>query len=254
MKTTTLLMLILLLALPMLIFAQQNEFDALYLNNGSVLRGKVIESTPGKGVKIEIVGNNVLFIPENEIQKIVMREGTTEVKTQPEQPRQSSKIEIYPQIHLFGGADQSGGITTSVAYKFPFRLSAGAGTGVEWFNGAMLPVFASVNYKILPGTLSPYLYGQLGYAFSIDNNQNNYDYYYGQNQNNLGGFLAGIGAGLSKDISANTAITFSIGYRYQQTKITSEYNPYYDSNPDHVIKSDRTEKFNRIALSVGIKF
>jgi outer membrane protein assembly factor BamA len=66
--------------------------------------------------------------------------------------------------------------------------------------------------------------------------------------------MTGIGAGLSKNISANTAITFSIGYRYQQIKITSEYNAYYDDDPNHVIKSDRTEKFNRIALSVGIKF
>ncbi len=254
MKTTSFLLLALLLALPILIFAQQNEFDALYLNNGSVLRGKVLESTPGKGVKIEIVGNNVLVIPENEIQKIVMREGTSETKTQPENPGQSSKIEIFPQIHMFGGADQSMGITTAVAYRFPFRLSAGIGTGVEWFNGAKLPVFANVHYKILPGSLSPFVYGQAGYAFSIDNNQNDYYYYYSQNQDNHGGFLAGIGAGLSKDISANTAITFSIGYRYLQTKITSEYNPYYDGNPNHIIKSDRTEKFNRIALSVGIKF
>jgi len=254
MKTTSLLILMLLLALPAFIFAQQNEFDALYLNNGSVLRGKVLESTPGKGVKIEIVGNNVLVIPENEIQKIVMREGTTETKTQPEQPEQASKIEIFPQIHLFGGADQSGGVTTAVTYKFPFRLSAGVGTGVEWFNGAKLPVFANVHYKILPGTLSPFFYGQAGYAFSIETSQGDYNYYYGSNQKNHGGFLAGIGAGLSKDISANTAITFSIGYRYQQIKITSEYNAYYDNDPNHVIKSDRTEKFNRIALSVGIKF
>ncbi len=251
MKTTSLLILMLLLALPTLMFAQKSEYDALYLNNGSVLRGKVIESTPGKGVKIEIVGNNVLFIPENEIQKVVMREENPETINV---SKESSKIEIFPQIHLFGGSDQSGGITTAVAYKFPFRLSAGVGTGVEWFNGAKLPVFASVNYKILPGTLSPFLYGQAGYAFSIETNQGDYNYYYGQNQENHGGFLAGIGAGLSKNISANTAITFSIGYRYQQVKITSEYNGYYDDDPNHVIKSDRTEKFNRIALSVGIKF
>jgi hypothetical protein len=251
MKSFSAILLALFLSLPMLSVAQKNEYDALYLNNGSILRGKVLESTPGKGVRIEIVGNNVLFIPENEIQKVVMREENT----QPTDPTvEPSKIELFPQIHLFGGGDQSWGFTTAVAYKFPFRLSAGAGTGVEWFSGAMLPVFATVNYKILPGTLSPYLYGQAGYAFSIDNSQDNYYYYYGQNQKNHGGFMGGIGAGLRKDFSSSATIAFSIGYRFQQTKITSEYNPYYDGDPSHVMKTERTEKYNRIALSVGIIF
>jgi|GEM_PF-1002774 len=250
MKSYSIVALVLFLVLPILSLAQQNDFDALYLNNGSVLRGKVLESLPGKGVKIEFVGNNVLFIPEDEIEKIVMREGIVEVKTQPDQ---ASRIEIFPQISLFGGADQSAGITTTVAYEFPFRLSIGIGTGVEWFNGAMLPIFANVNYKILPGTLSPFVYGQAGYAFSIENSQNDY-YYYGQNQENHGGFLGGIGAGIRKDFSPKTAITFSIGYRYQQTTITSEYSPYYEGDPSQIIKTERTEKFNRIALSVGIIF
>ena len=207
-------------------------------------------------MKIEIVGNNVLVIPENEIQKIVMREKTAEKNTTEEtlKPVQPSIIEIFPQIHLFGGSDQTWGFTTAVAYKLPFRLSTGVGTGVEWFNGAMLPAFACVNYKILPGTLSPFVYGQAGYAFSIDNSRDKNYYYSKQNQNNYGGFLAGIGAGLRKDISANTSITFSIGYRYQQTKITSEYYPYDGGDPSQITKTERTEKFNRIALSVGFLF
>lgn len=250
MKSYSIVALVLLVMFPLLLLAQQNDFDALYLNNGSVLRGKVLESIPGRGVKIEFVGNNVLIIPEDEIEKIVMREGTFEVKSQANQP---SNIEIFPQISLFGGADQSAGITTTVAYKFPFRLSTGIGTGVEWFNGAMLPVFANLNYKILSGTLSPFVYGHAGYAFSIENGQNDY-YYYGQNPENHGGFLGGIGAGIRKDISPKTSITFSIGYRYQQTKITSEYSPYYGGYPSQIIKTERTEKFNRIALSVGIIF
>ena len=238
------------LALPLLATAQQNEFDALYLNNGSVLRGKVLESTPGQGVKIEMVGNNILVIPESEVQKIVMRETEPETASKSGQP---SRIEVHPQVHLFGGSDQSWGFTVSTAYAFPFRLSVGAGTGVEWFNTAMLPMFAYVSYKILPGKWSPYLYAQAGYALSLEKNQDNYYYYYGD-QKNHGGILAGAGAGIRKDFSNHSAITFSVGYRFQQSRMTSEYDYWYDGDPDHKVKTERTEQFNRIALSLGFLF
>ncbi len=239
-----------LLIFPVMTIAQQNEFDALYLNNGSVLRGKVLESTPGQGVKIEMVGNNILVIPEDEIQKIIMRETEPVTSSKSSQP---SRIEVHPQVHLFGGSDQSWGFTVNTAYVFPFRLSVGVGTGVEWFSTAMLPMFANVNYKILPGKWSPYLYAQAGYALSLEKNQDNYYYYY-SDQKNHGGILAGAGAGIRKDFSNYSAITFSVGYRFQQSRMTAEYDYWYDGDPNHKVKTERTEQFNRIALSLGFLF
>lgn len=250
MKTVLFAVWLLLLMHPLMTIAQESESDALYLHNGSILRGKVLESTPGQGVKIEIVGNNVLVIPENEIQKVVMREGTTEIT---KEESGLSGFEIFPQVHFFGGSDESGGFTLTTAYAFPFRLSAGLGTGVEWFNGAMLPIYTNVSYKILPGTLSPFVYGQAGYALSLDNKSNDY-YYYGGEQNNYGGVLAGAGAGIRKDFSAHAAFTFSVGYRYQRSRMTSEYNMWYDEDPNHVMKSERIEKYSRITLNVGFLF
>ncbi|MBP6978943.1 MAG: hypothetical protein PHD61_08710 [Bacteroidales bacterium] len=237
------------LLIPLLSVAQQQEYDALYLNNGSVLRGKVLESIPGQGVKIEMVGSNILVIPENEIEKIVMRETESQTSSKTSQP---SKIEVHPQVHLFGGSDQSWGFTVRTAYAFPFRLSLGAGTGVEWFSAAMLPLFADVSYKILPGKWSPFVYAQAGYALPLEENQNTYFYYY--DQNNHGGILAGAGAGIRKDFSNHAAITFSVGYRFQQSRMTAEYNSWYDDNPNHEVKAERTEQFNRIALSLGFMF
>ena len=238
-----------LLLFPVMLHAQQNEADALYLNNGSILRGKVLESIPGQGVKIEMVGDNILVIPESEIQKVVMRE--TESVTSSE-TRQLSKVEVHPQVHLFGGSDQSWGFTVKTDYVFPFRLSVGGGTGVEWFGGAMLPLFADVSYKILPGKWSPYLYAQAGYAIPLEENQSTYYYY--DNQNNHGGILAGAGAGIRKDFSKHSAITFSVGYRFQQSRMTAESGSWYIFDPNYTISTERTERFNRIALSLGFLF
>ncbi|HNS47233.1 MAG TPA: hypothetical protein PKH94_08350 [Bacteroidales bacterium] len=238
---------ILMLPLPMV--AQQQEQDALYLNDGSILRGKVLESTPGQGVRIEMVGENILAIPESEIRKMVMRETDTLSPAKTDQP---SNVEVQPQLHLFGGSDQSFGFTVNTCYNFPFRLSAGAGTGVEWFGTAMLPLFAQVSYKILPGKWSPWIYLQGGYALPLEKNEN--FYYYSSSQNNFGGPLAGAGAGIRKDLSRHSAITFAVGYRFQQSRMTAEYNHWEYDDPNHSTKVERTEQFNRIVLSLGFLF
>jgi hypothetical protein len=250
MKAWTIGICILFFVLPMLISAQQDEYDAIYLNNGSILRGKVLESIPGRGVTIEIVGENVLVIPENEIEKVVMREGSVESH---DVPFRRSGFEIYPQAHFYGGSDQSGGFSVSGLYTLPFRLSAGIGTGVEWFNGAKLPLFVLADYKFLKSNLSPFVFGQAGYAFALENDPNTY-YYYGSDQKNYGGILLGAGAGIRKDFSPHAAFTFSVGYRYQKSKMTSEYNIWYDNDPNHLMNTERIEEFNRISISIGFLF
>lgn len=241
---------------PLLLPAQQVESDALYLNNGSVLRGRVLESIPGKGVKIEIVGNNVLVIPENEIRKMVMREATPagNVPEAPAEPAKPPKLEFFPQVHLYGGSDQSWGFTGSLSYALPYRISAGLGTGVDWFSGAMLPVFGTLQYKLFKGTLSPFVYGQAGYAFPLESTRDTYYYWYQPEQNNHGGVMAGVGAGIRKDLTPRTAVTFSMGYRYQESRMTSEYNPWYNGDPSYNMKTERIEKFNRLVLSFGMLF
>jgi hypothetical protein len=250
MRSVAVVLLVFCLALPIFSVAQQNESDALYLINGSIIRGKVLESIPGQGVKIEIVGNNILVIPENEVQKVIMREGTFESN---DLACRHSGFEIFPQAHFYGGSDQSGGFSVSGLYTMPFRLSAGIGTGVEWFNGAKLPLFAIADYKFLKGDLSPFVYGQAGYAFALENDPDNY-YYYGSDQKNYGGILLGAGAGIRKDFSSHAAFTFSVGYRYQKSRMTSEYNIWYDGDPSHMMNTERIEKFNRISISLGFLF
>lgn len=239
-----------LLLLPALVIAQQkSNDDAVYLINGSIMRGKVLESVPGKGIKMEIVGNNILVIPENEIQKIVLRESP--LKEQPDQSAGTSgNLELFPQLHLYGGSSQSWGFTLQTGYVMPCRVTAGVGTGVEWFGGAMLPVFGQVNWKFLPASLSPYVYAQAGYAFSLEKNYDSY--YYSTDVHNYGGILAGGGLGIRNEISKRASLSFSVGYRYQKNRSTWDYNPYYWGGYD--MKTERIENYNRIVLSLGFLF
>lgn len=234
---------------PLALKAQQKQDDAVYLNNGSIMRGKVLESAPGKGVKMEIVGNNVLVIPENEILKIVFRESLS-IEPAGSEISKPGKLGIHPQVHILGGSDQTWGFTIQAGYHLPPGINVGAGTGVEKFRNAMMPVFGQITWNIVPGKLSPYVYGMAGYAFSLERS---YDYYYYQsNAKNFGGILTGCGIGIKNDISDRAFVTFSIGYRYQKDRITFTYEPGYWGG--YEMKTERVEQFNRIVLSLGFMF
>lgn len=250
MKRISAFLLLGLCLLPAILLAQSKADDAIYLNNGSIMRGRVIESVPGKGVTIEIVGNNVLVIPENEIQKVVLREPQLK-ETPTDHPVKTGKLEIYPQLHLFGGTDQTWGFTLQTGYILPYGITAAAGTGVEWFRTSMLPVFGQLSWKILPASVSPYLYAQAGYSFSLEKGNAYTYYYYPSSSTEYGGILAGGGIGIRSDFTKRSSITFSLGYRYQKSRLTSTSDPYWGGSE---VKTERIDHFNRLALSIGFMF
>ena len=50
--------------------AQTKNRDVVYLKNGSVVRGVIVEQTPGKQLKIEIIGDGVSVYPMDEVMKV----------------------------------------------------------------------------------------------------------------------------------------------------------------------------------------
>lgn len=219
--------------------AQSNKSDAVYLTNGSILRGKIIENVVGKYVKIEIVGSSILMIPEKDVDHIIMREAIP-VKIRESKP---AGVEVLPDITLYGGSSSTGGFTTITSYRFRFRLSAGAGIGIEWFKTAGLPVFADLKYNFLKGGLTPFIFTQAGYMMPLAKNQD------GENTSYHGGPLFAAGLGLRKNFTNHNAFLFSLGYRFQQTRTAYDYY-WYSST----YQTERIDKYNRIALSIGFIF
>lgn len=58
------------LLLPMLAFSQSGMEDVIYLKNGSVYRGIIIEQIPNQSMKIETVGGNIFAVKMDEVEKI----------------------------------------------------------------------------------------------------------------------------------------------------------------------------------------
>ena len=55
-----------------LTFAQEKYQHAVYLKNGGIIRGKIIEQIPAESLKIETVGKNVFVFQIDEIENIIV--------------------------------------------------------------------------------------------------------------------------------------------------------------------------------------
>jgi hypothetical protein len=222
-------------------YAQSKE-DAVYLKNGSILRGKVTESITGVKTTIEIIGHNIIVVPDTLITMILMDQVIPSKKRE----NIASPVEMAASVNFYGGSQNSGGFTFVTSYRLPFRLAVGTGMGIEWFDHQQIPFLADVTYCFLKGSWSPYINVQGGYAVPLSQKGDNEWTEY------RGGVLAGTGAGMRFDFSRHNALVFKVGYRYQKTKtITNDY-PWM-STPQ-TSETIRYDEYNRLTFSFGFLF
>ena len=61
-----------------IVFAQNNYQDVLYLRNGSVIRGVIIEQVPNESLKIETPDGNLFVFKMNEVEKMTIFSATSQ--------------------------------------------------------------------------------------------------------------------------------------------------------------------------------
>lgn len=225
----------------------QSVEDVIYLNDGSIFRGKLIENIPGKQAKIEITGRNIIAIPDSSIKLLL----TGQIVPSKYRINKSSPIEMAASISFFGGSKNSAGCSFITSYRFKSRFSAGIGIGNEWFDHQQIPFIADLKYYFLQGSWSPYIYGQSGYAIPLSKKSTDNNYYY-QYIDYYGGVLAGIGGGMRFDFSNRNALIFSMGYRYQKTKTITDNDPW--SSSYYSSETIKYDEYNRLTFSLGFLF
>ncbi len=224
--------------------------DVVYLKNGSIIRGTIIEYNSEKIIKIETHCRNTWVFNADEVLKMVKEEYESDINTIEGKNNGERKYKlIIDGAILLGESNASKDIPISFnfinEYKFKSWLMAGIGTGIEFFEQKVAPVF--IDTKILSNSYetTPFIGLQVGYAFPIDDNQEWYNSYpggYGK-----GGLLYNAGLGILLNQNETNAISFSFSYRYQRLN----YHKYADwSNTE----SDIQVNYNRFAIRFGVSF
>lgn len=149
----------------------QEMQDVVYLKNGSIVRGIVIEQVPNTSIKIRTADGSVFACNMNEVEKLTKEEnGNASRKIS---KRMQGKG--YRGFVDFGYAIKSGDLgvsrvelTTTHGYQITPFFFIGAGIGLDYYHEAEtwgLPLFGEVRSEILRGKFAPFVDVKVGYTF-----------------------------------------------------------------------------------------
>ena len=216
--------------------SQQVE-DVLYLKNGGIIRGTILEINTERKIKVEITGRNVFVFDMDEVERIVREQVPQAVSVPAPAPPAYTDYNVPGQLMddttaqeqgymgTFGPSLYIGGTEFASrvipgfhwvnGYQFKGHYYAGIGIGVEsYINNAFLPLFAEGRYTFFKGERqSPYVFGRGGFLLPPGQDRN---WGWGSRIDHKGGGLLEIGGGLTKYFGRSAGITFGIGYRYHQ--------------------------------------
>ncbi len=228
------------------IVSAQNDVDVLYLENGNVIRGHLIDQPDSSVFRIETLCHNVFQFKTGEI---------TSVRQEVLQTRKSKSFTPnetgYSNITDFGlliatGNNEKNAIFSILSihnYTFGKGLAAGAGFGLELFEQPTIPVFAAFNWQANSHKLSPFATVRAGYSFALEDPGYQWDY----SVDATGGFMWGGGFGTKIWLSQRNALVISLLYRYQG--IHSIQTLEWTGDTTKLLK-----KYNRLELRFGFQF
>ena len=205
MKNTKSILLCIFMFVASLASAQTLE-DVIYLKNGSIYRGTIIEQVPGESYKIQITGGTVFFVTVPEVQKIT-KEAVKEEETRynrfdndemtyqwPRYMRDTSGTPTYMKKRRFFNTVEfrpglnNIGLRLVRGYKFNQFASLGLGIGLDGVymgsgvsfgkdiynnkninNGLYIPLYLQLSGDLLKKRITPYYFIEAGYAFHPQN-------------------------------------------------------------------------------------
>lgn len=220
-------------------FSQSDYQDVIYLKDGSIIRGLIIEQVPNKSIKIETVIRNVFVYQMDQIEKIT------------KEPYLKSKNNILSNSGLtsgYKGIIELGyqiGIDKN-SYGFSDRLklniingyqvnpffSVGLGTGLRYYSkgsDVLIPVFADLRTNLTDKKISPFLSLGIGYSFDASN------------QFKGTGVIFNPSAGVTFKVSEKSSLNVGIDYEIQNVNFS---NYGYSGS----------ENLNAIGINAGLSF
>ncbi|MDO4758056.1 MAG: hypothetical protein Q4A18_02185 [Rikenellaceae bacterium] len=214
----------------------QSYQEVVYLKNGSVIRGVVIEQVPGVSLKVQTSDGSIFAYPMSDVEKITKE---VPVTTQYKAAASLSSNGLVRGYRGFVDAGYSVGVgdgdgadfaavTTSHGYQFNRYIFLGGGVGAHYYYDAELvsfPIFVNFRTDFVDAKASPFVDVKGGYSVG-----------------DVEGPFAGLSAGVRVSLKNSKALNISIGYAEQGVE-----SYYYYSDSDW-------EWFGAVTLRFGFEF
>lgn len=239
--------------MPLAIYAQNGMQDVIYLKNGNIYKGMIIETVPNVSYKIESRDGNVFAVKAEEVDKITKEKkeyAQSDYGHWGHRPWDNDSVRYVPREKGYFNELQvlienvQGGVRFVNGYKFNKFAYLGIGVGVDRvFSNPFNPKVNGLAKKELAGVYLPlYLYHsgdgpgkgrftpfytiEAGYAMAfkgMGGSNKNVDEY----GNRLkGGAIAGIGLGFkvqSKRHPGHFSVLFNVNYK----QVNYDYNQLF---------------------------
>lgn len=242
MKKTLLLATLLIICI--LNLSAQKSKDVLYLKNGSMIYGKLIEITDSQ-YKIKTSDGSVFIFTPAEVDKFMNEEIRFE-------GRKENGFGFVLEAGLMVGG-QNTDYVAPFSFNYLGNYTAGTnniygiGSGVEYIGDPFMPLFFEYKHIMNRKKTSPFIFGRAGRLFHLNGEEesNNYSYpYYGYSKSYEGGFTMTLGTGISWAREDHETY-LSFAYRNAHTSYTEKNNSsstkYYNT-------------LNRLEIKYGFRF
>ena len=223
----------------------QKTKDVLYLKNGSIIYGKLLEATDSL-YKIRIYDGSIFIYPSHEVEKFVNEMPLYE-------GRKKSGLGFVVEAGVLAGA-QSSDYKTPFSFNFLANITSntrniyGLGSGVEYLGQPFMPVFIEYKFLFSDRKTTPFIFLRGGKLFHLNGDAQNSDYINPQNSYKIsyeggGSFTIGTGISWVRDYS-ETYLSFA--YRNVHTS-------YSQNNYNNQPVTYKTS-YNRLEIKLGLRF
>ena len=231
--------------------------DVVYLKNGSIIRGQVIEQKMGEYIKIKIVGGSIFVYKTEEVDKIEKEEKETVFnKYVPRRMRPKIykekgviahlKLGFMPGVNTGGWAVLGVNAHGLLGYHLNPNWMVGIGMGIDgYFPEALTPIYLEGRYYLKQSSLSPYARLAAGYASAIPN---------WQTVSANGGIYLNPGVGVRFGSRSKVHFTFDFGLKLQKAYyVTRTWNWDWNGNGEE-LENELDILFRRTDFSFGLMF
>jgi hypothetical protein len=215
----------------------QKMTDVLYLKDGSIIKGKIVDTSDAT-VRIETCCGSLFVYQNAKILRLDKEHDLLETK----QVKRIGYMNFSSFGVLLGSTANPKQAPLSLLSEHNYRInknfSAGIVLGYELLNEATIPLATNVKL-MLPLKKSDLFLGLSGgYNFSVENPEP------GFYQSYTGGIMFNIEVGTIIPLSQNNALLVAMGYRYNELHYKYEY--WWAETVD------RTYYYNRISIRLGM--
>lgn len=196
----------------------QNYEDVVYLKNGSVIRGVVVEQVPYQTLKIQTKDGNIFAYNFSDIEKITKEMPLTTQFNKPKRYFGLVELGFAPSVNGFEPLRISATIING--YRILPQFAIGVGVGIQGYaidcKNMTIPFFAHFRSDFLNKKASPFIAFNIGYNFSV---LSKHEYFYR-------GLMMEPSLGVSFNVGSKYRMTVGLGFAVDRVYHNHYIFPY----------------------------